>query len=1001
VDLKQFTAEIFTPDGKISLGAGFLISEDGLVATAFHVVEPFYNHGQEVQLRFDKATSEVKKAPARYVTRPGRPADDLIILQADLDVLELRPPAPLAAADDMSDAKFRAYGFAEFGAAGAFLLDGLLLGTVRHGDSDNAADLVQMRCRLAEKGMSGAAVWDLSRKVVIGLISSRPKKPDLLIAHAVDARLLVDYLAQQNKTPCAPKRAAARDDFAGRTWRLSQALTDRMEEAPEIFDEYVERRWMKRDFAEDLADPAARVLSVVAIGGQGKTTFTRRRLDDITPPPKARFWWPCYTVAEPDKLLAALYDWLSAGADNGDPPGGQERAAAVISLLNQADVVAVIDGFEVMQHGPGDRYGEVADGDLRALLVGLSRSAGKGKLVISSRYPLADLAAEPAHRAHPLDRLDDGDGVQLLRKYGVSEGSEAALAAINQRWDGHALTLSLIAAHIRSHCAGDPAQAEDIALTDGDQYEKLRRVMARYDRDLAEPERRYLLLLAAFRRSAPPAALTGIIAASGQTDDICAPLRGVDLAAVRARLAGLGLLRGGEATPHPLVQAYFQDKLEQAAETPHRRLHRRIADYYQSVAKPPVEEPNFPTLDDLAPWVEAVHHLLAADEPQAAYEVLRDKIEQDPRFVLSELGAMRLRADILGGFLTDKAHTRLPDGRQSCLCVNWLGVARETLGEIRAALALHRRNANYAARIDTGVSRAVALGDVLRLLVRLGGDGGEGGEQELSRSSTSPRRKPGSTSSPTLLKRWIPASAGMTEKVENDGEAAAPSPIPALLDEILTCLEALSGETLERNDSIALKNATSAAAFTGDAAALGRAEKLAKKFNVNLCTWTGGDSLIPYLEHCRRHGAPPQDWYKALRSQIFSTTEEIIYRRTLGDLAGDAFEKRAHYDAAVTAARKTTNRLALMGVLNARGRFLARHGEAERARADLEEAFQYAIDAEFKLEEVNARVGLAWLYKAEGRPDKARTMAGRALEMSQRINYPWGRDDAQEVLSVL
>jgi tetratricopeptide (TPR) repeat protein len=992
VDLKQFTAEIFTPDGKISLGAGFLISEDGLVATAFHVVEPFYNHDQEVQLRFDKATSEVKKAPARYVTRPGRPADDLIILQADLDVLELRPPAPLAAADDISDAKFRAYGFAEFGAAGAFLLSGQLLGTVRHSAYDNAADLVQMECRLAEKGMSGAAVWDLSREVVVGLISSKPNKPNVLMAHAVDARLLVEYLAQQNKTPCAPKRAAARDDFAGRTWELSQALTDRMAEAPQIFDEYVERRWMKRDFAEDFADPAARVLSVVAIGGQGKTTFTRRRLDDITPLPKARFWWPCYTVAEPDKLLAALYDWLSAGADNGAPPGGQERAAAVISLLNQADVAAVIDGFEVMQHGPGDRYGEVADGDLRALLVGLSRSAGKGKLVISSRYPLADLAAEPAHRAHPLDRLDDGDGVQLLRKYGVTGGSEAALAAINQRWDGHALTLSLIAAHIRSHCAGDPAQAEDIALTDGDQYEKLRRVMARYDRDLAEPERRYLLLLSAFRRAPPPTALTGIIAASGG-DDICAPLHGVDLAAVRARLAGLGLLRGGEATPHPLVQEYFQEKLAQAAAEPRRRLHRRIADYYQSVAKPPVKAPDFPTLDDLAPWVEAAHHLLAADEPQAAFAVLWDKIEQQERFVLNQLGAMRLRADILGGFLTDKGHSRLPDGQQSYLCVNWLGIARETLGETRAALALHLRNADYAAHIETGFSRAFVLAHVLRLLVRLGGDGG--GEPSPPTSSVTPA-KAGVQSNTANLSKDL--DSGLRR---NDGEAVALSPIPALLDEILSHLEALGGETLDFHDRIALREATDAAAFTGDAVALGRAEKLSDKFSVDLCAWRGGGSLIPYLEHHRRRGAPPQDWDSAWKDLTRSTAEEIIYRRTLGDLAEGKSEKREHYDAAVTAARKTSNRLALMGVLNARGRFLARHGEVDRARGDLEEAFQYALDAENKLEEINARVGLAWLCKAEGRPDKARTMAGRALEMAQRINYPWGRDDAAEVLAAL
>lgn len=951
MDLKQFTAEIFTPDGKKSLGAGFLISEDGLVATAFHVVEPFYNHGQPVLLRFDKATSEVKAAPARYVTRPGRAADDLILLQADLDVLELRPPAPLAAADDTSDANFRAYGFAEFGAAGAFLLNGRLLGTVRHGDSDNAADLVQMECRLAEKGMSGAAVWDLTREAVVGLITSRPKKADLLIAHAVDARLLVDYLARHNKTPSAPKRAALRDDFAGRRWRLSPALADRMAEAPQIFDEYVERRWMKRDFAEDLADPAARVLSVVAIGGQGKTTFTRRRLDDLAPRPQARFWWPCYTVAEPDKLLAALYDWLSAGADNGVPPGGQERAAAVISLLNQADVVAVIDGFEVMQHGPGDRYGEVKDGDLRALLVGLSRSAGKGKLVISSRFPLADLAAEPAHRAHPLDRLDDGDGVRLLRQYGVSGGRDPELAALNQRWDGHALTLSLIAGHIRSHCAGDPAKAEGIALADGDQYEKLRRVMARYDRDLAEPERRYLLLLAAFRRAPPPEALTRIIAASGATDDICAPLRGVDLAAVRDRLAGLGLLRGGEATPHPLVQEYFQDKLAQAAETPRRRLHRRIADYYQLVATPLAQYPVLPKLDDLSSWIEMVLHLAKSMEFESAFDKYAEFIEQDPYFVLNKIGEIKLRIEILSNFINDNNTVKLNNSRDALICLAWYGKSLEYVGDLRKAIDIQSHNTNTSYQMNLTDEYNFIVIEKIRLQIMMGNG----------------------NSIDNII--WI------------------------LLDR----LNYNSIEKFQKTEKWILFQILDAAIFTDKYDLMCALYSILNEEGTlyDEIYLTEEQSIIPYVEYCRRNNIY-NNFAPVLKNKICeSIRKEIIGHRTLGDFSFIISEKRQHYDAAVTAARKTTNRLALIGVLNARGRFLARHGEIDRARSDLEEAFQYALDAEHKLEEVNARVGLAWLYQAEGRLDKARTMARKALKMSDDINYPWGRDDAGEVLAAL
>ena len=702
LDIRAFTAEISCPDGKRKLGTGFLVSEDGLMATAYHVVKEFYEKKRPVTVRFAKAASEQKTATAQYVGRPGKPEDDLILLRVADKGLELPNPALIAAADERSGNRFTAYGYAEFGVGGSFWLEGQIKGLVEHRDFANASDLLQLACEQAEKGMSGSAVVDLVRNVVVGIVSSRVRRDGADTAHAVDARLLLS-VAGIRPSPDVPAKInpadLPREDVAPLVLQLAAStLADRLTDAPGTFKEFVPRLRMAAACAGDWRDPAARVTAVIGIGGEGKTSFARRWLEGMEPQPTARFWWPCYEVAEPDKLLAALMDWLTAGKAKGEAlPQGRERVQVILTLLRETRAAVVIDGFEVLQHGRGDRFGEITDADLRALFVGMCQMETRSRMLITTRFPLPDLAGFLAYRPRHLARLDQRDGVRLLRNFGVAKGDDAALSALTERWDGHALTLSLIGAYIRDYRAGDPAQAADIQpLAGEDQYAKVRRVMARYDRDLTDLERSFLVVLSAFRRAVSKEVIVRVFRQADGPDDPAWPLRrasGEAFGAMLKRLMALSILRpgvGATLTVHPLVHAHYRVRQEALPARSRQTLHRRIADYYQSVAKPPVKKPDFPTLDDLSPWVEAVHHLLAADQPQAAFDVLWNKIEQYPRFVLDKLGAMRLNADILGGFLTDEGHSRLLDGQDSYLCVNWLGIALERMGESRAALGLHR-----------------------------------------------------------------------------------------------------------------------------------------------------------------------------------------------------------------------------------------------------------------------------------------------------------------------
>lgn len=122
----------------------------------------------------------------------------------------------------------------------------------------------------------------------------------------------------------------------------------------------------------------------------------------------------------------------------------------------------------------------------------------------------------------------------------------------------------------------------------------------------------------------------------------------------------------------------------------------------------------------------------------------------------------------------------------------------------------------------------------------------------------------------------------------------------------------------------------------------------------------------------------------------------------LGDLLADNKENEKAqqcYSLAIKIAKNISNRPTLISALLARGCWMAKHlGDATAARSDLEEAFVYALSGGYRLFEIDIRVALASAYLVEGNIAKTQEQANKALEMSEKMKYYWGKIYAKEVL---
>ncbi len=1016
-NLRDFTVQIcHAADGAI-VGTGVAVSMGGQVVTCRHVVEAAgvdprraQADGEEVGVYFPQAAGgEVKKRQAAVSGCFPQHDDDVVLLQLVGGPSPLAPEqiAVLGRAEDSAGNPFRSYGYRQLNEYQAGWADGTIQGCVECPEGRVLlTEPVQLKSGQIDEGMSGAAVLDAARNLVVGIVAEAWFPPDQTpkdvdTAWAVNARVLslapLGLPLRDEPLPLSPAPQPKTDMAAARA-AVAAGLEAAWNNAPPSLDEWVGRDDLLKAISADWADPGRRVTGLIGFGGEGKSSLARRWVDDLLSPvpegeepgvrdrPDGLFWWGFYERPSVNEFFEAALKWLSGGqVDPRSILSSTARAAFIGGMLTKGGrYLFVLDGLEVMQHQEGDQYGMLKSADLRDFLGYLAGPGHRSFGLVTSRAPLLDLVAYLSYTHRDVERLSPADGRALLRRLGV-KGPDAALDKAVAAWDGHALTLGLLGGLLAERHGGDVSHLADLPppVAGEPRYERVHRVLRRYDEHLADAERAFLTLFSAFRTPVDDQALQKVFRAKMGRNAITAPIAKLKDAAFQAmvqRLVDYRLLRrdaqAGQYTAHPLVRAHYFARLTAGDRDQTQAAHGRIKDYYLAIAG---DTPYNPTLDDLKPLIEVVHHACQAGAYDEAVSIVKGRIYQGSRYVLpNELGAWETDLALMLEFFPTSDTSQEPqmsDPKDKSLILNEAGLCLMSLGRLGEAAPFYER-ANQ---------------------IKL-----------------------------NITEDWNNASIGYQNLADLHAHLGALAASAEAAGQALALARRTEDKRNER-DSLAYQ--AWAAHLQGDVAAAGaafaRAETLGREVDTTK-RYRYSLAGILHADHLRRAGDA------GYARRVTEANLEICERnrwpddlsrshRVLGDLDAGAGQHEAaggHYDAALKIARGISRRDVLIEALLARGRWTARHrGLTGRedpsglAYGDLDEALAYAVEGGYRIYEADCRVALAWAHLADlalspsparrGTVEAARAEAERARQMSADMGYHWGEVDAQEVLDSL
>ena len=581
---REFTLQIHrsVSDGEI-VGTGFVISENGLAVTCVHVVKAAAGsvyQGVEIGAYFAPSR---QKWLARVIGCFEDCDDDVVLLQLGDEndpffLPDKMQPARIDGADDSTGNRFRSYGYRPLEKYSGGLAEGKILGDVEPPNGYALQlDPIQLESSQINSGMSGAAVLDLERDRVVGIISETwfpdATGKDRDTAWAVNVRVLA-----------LPPIALSMSDEDGVTETDTAPITtapmtdnnamptpkEKLVNAPPIFDEWVGRVELLQALDEDWGDPARRIVELIGFGGEGKSSVARRWVANVLSSnrkPQAVFWWGFYENGGIDEFFEALAEFLVGDLiDFSEYKSASEKIRLINSVLRKGGrYLFVLDGLEVLQYESGDDYGLMKSPDLREWLRTLAKGENEAFCVVTSRAPLFDLIDLTTFVHRDVERLTEVEGCELLQKLGV-RGDVAALRQVVRDWDGYALVLSLLGTYLVERFAGDVGAIREIAvpLAREARYDRVRRVLRRYDEHLSEAEREVMECFSAFRLPVNAAALADLGGSSG----------------ILNQLVKYRMLRYDDRfqhyTTHPLIRAHYLERLKEKPIEVVQALHNRI-----------------------------------------------------------------------------------------------------------------------------------------------------------------------------------------------------------------------------------------------------------------------------------------------------------------------------------------------------------------------------------------------------------------------------------------
>ena len=502
-----------------------------------------------------------------------------------------------------------------------------------------------------------------------------------------------------------------------------------------------------------------RVLALVAMGGEGKTSLVAKWAAQLAYTGwtgcDAVFAWSFYsqgtreqTAASSDLFLAEALRFFGDAAMAQSSQSALDKAWRLAQLVSGQRALLILDGLEPLQYAPtSPTPGELRDGAMSALLKALAINS-QGLCVLTTRHAVADLRAylnKTVLELHLL-RLSEAAGVELLKSLGV-HGSAPELAALVHDVRGHALSLNLLGTYLRDAHGGDVRKHDQVKLEEADAETQGRhafRIMEAYVQWFASPDKKakeakqgqraiaVLKLLGLFDRPASADCLHALLknpAIAGLTEaftSITEAQRNI----VYARLQDAKLLTmNRDATgallsldAHPLVREYFGKTLNEEQPQAWRDAHRRVYEHLCDTTK----EGKQPSLEDLQPLYQAVvHGCLAGMQKVARKNVYLNRILRGNEFYsINKLGAQASDLGAVACFFKTQWDLFLPDfyeGEQAWLLseaatrLRALGRLAEALGPMRTGLAMSvaHDDWNAAARSASNLSElALTLGQI-------------------------------------------------------------------------------------------------------------------------------------------------------------------------------------------------------------------------------------------------------------------------------------------------
>lgn len=374
----------------------------------------------------------------------------------------------------------------------------------------------------------------------------------------------------------------------------------------------VRREKALREVSEKIDEPTNRLVALVALGGEGKSTVAKQY---VVGPAEERFdvtFSFSFRSDSPETFLGEACRVFLPGDDGDGGPFQQARRLA--GTLREVRALLVLHEFEcALVREKGVDRGKLESRELREFLaLLLSAPESRSVVLATSRLLPVEFKEVQGFNQYELEPLDAREVVEYLRKRDIS-GRKGQLAKAGRRFGGHALTIAALADYLhRSEWNGSIKGVKSFRSLPPDRQGRTRAVLDNYRRLLSDQAQDVLIAIAAASEGPRRDDLVSVGQSMGMSRE--------ELEEVFEALEDSVLLRWASeeddaiVSTHPLVADYFLECSDAARVEGVRTALRR---QYVSRMPPGCAE----SLDEAKPGIAAFTQSVALGDWEGATEL--------------------------------------------------------------------------------------------------------------------------------------------------------------------------------------------------------------------------------------------------------------------------------------------------------------------------------------------------------------------------------------------